>query len=83
MCLGEEIEAGWYRGGELDLGALLYEVVALKLPVQPLCREDCAGLCPSCGVDRNQTPCGCAEVQPDSPFAALRALRKTMREGEN
>jgi uncharacterized protein len=83
LCLEEEIEAGWYRGSELDLGAFLHEIVALALPVKPLCREDCAGLCPRCGADLNQDPCECAEVPADSPFAALAVLRKGANGGES
>jgi uncharacterized protein len=83
LCLEEEIEAGWYRGSELDLGAFLHEIVALALPVKPLCHEDCAGLCSRCGADRKMDPCECAEVPADSPFAALAALQKGLNEGES
>lgn len=83
LCLEEEIEAGWYRGAELDLSAFLHEVLALALPVKPLCRDDCAGLCPRCGADLNHDPCSCAEVPADSPFAALAALRTGPKEGES
>jgi uncharacterized protein len=83
LCLKEEIEAGWYRGSELDLGAFLHEIVSLELPVKPLCREDCAGLCPRCGADMNNDPCECAEVPADSPFAALAALRTGPNEGDS
>jgi uncharacterized protein len=76
ICLGEELEAGWYRGPELELSAFFGEVVALGLPVVALCREDCAGLCPQCGVDRNVGSCECQETRADSPFAALAALRR-------
>ena len=53
VCLGDDLEMGSYRGTELNLEAYLAERVALNLPVQPVCREDCAGLCPRCGADRN------------------------------
>jgi len=75
LCLGDEFETGWYREGEIHLDSVCLELIALALPVQPLCREDCAGLCPRCGVDRNVSPCDCGEVRPESPFAALAALR--------
>jgi uncharacterized protein len=75
MCLAEELEAGWYRGSEIDLARFVHEAVCLSLPVKPLCREECAGLCPRCGADRNAGPCGCPDEPGDSPFAALRALR--------
>jgi uncharacterized protein len=83
MCLGEEIEAGWYRGSEVQLDAYFVEIVSLGMPVQPLCRDDCLGLCPRCGTDRNLSPCSCKELADDgeletkteSPFAVLAALR--------
>lgn len=81
MCLGDELEMGWFQGAEIDLRSLLREVVALAVPVQPLCREDCKGLCPRCGVDRNRETCGCEAERPVSPFAALEALRRHRSEG--
>lgn len=76
MCLGDELEMGWFQGPEIDLRSLLREVVALAVPVQPLCREDCRGLCPRCGMDRNRESCACEAERPASPFAALEALRR-------
>jgi uncharacterized protein len=75
LCLSDELETGWYREGEIQLDSVCLELTLLALPLQPLCREDCAGLCPRCGADRNTTTCGCADVRPDSPFAALASLR--------
>jgi uncharacterized protein len=75
VCLGEEFEAGWYRGSEIHLGALALELVSLALPVKPLCREDCPGLCPVCGIDLGTQRCNCREARPDSPFAVLATLR--------
>jgi uncharacterized protein len=75
LSLGDELEAGWFRGNEIDLSTFLAEVVALALPLKPLCREDCAGLCPQCGADRNTAACSCAEAPRASPFAGLSALR--------
>lgn len=83
LCLGDDVETGWFRGRELDLGPFLREVVTLALPVQPLCREDCRGLCPRCGADRNSGDCGCEEAKPDSPFAALRVLRRPDPRGDD
>ncbi len=76
LCLGEDLEAGWYRGLELQLDGFFAEVLALAMPVQPVCREDCPGLCPHCGVERDRESCGCTDPKPESPFAALAALRK-------
>jgi uncharacterized protein len=75
VCLGDEIEAGWFRGNEIDLGAFFREVVSLAVPLKPLCDEACVGLCPNCGADLGDQKCGCGEVRPDSPFAVLAALK--------
>ena len=83
ICFGEDIETGWYRGSEIDLSHFFAEVIALALPVQPLCREDCAGLCPRCGADRNAVACGCPEIVSHSPFAALAALQGTRTRGDD
>jgi uncharacterized protein len=81
LVLSDELESGWFRGSEIDLGSFLQEVIALAFPVQPVCREECRGLCPHCGADRNTESCECSEVRPDSPFAALQALRERHRRG--
>jgi uncharacterized protein len=75
ICLGEELEVGWYQGKELALDRFFDEVVALALPIVPLCDEDCPGLCPVCGRDLSTQDCNCEPTLPDSPFAALAALR--------
>jgi uncharacterized protein len=75
LCLADDLEMGWFRGKTVELDAFFGEVVALAMPLQPLCREDCVGLCPRCGIDRNQERCSCNEVDADSPFAALAALK--------
>jgi uncharacterized protein len=81
LCLLDEIEMGWYRGSEIQLDEVCLELISLALPVKPLCREDCAGLCSRCGADRNEAPCGCEEIAPNSPFAVLAALRGSKAEG--
>jgi uncharacterized protein len=59
---------------EIDLGPLVRDAVVLELPMAPLCREDCAGLCPQCGANRNEGDCGC--VAPRDPrWANLDVLR--------
>jgi len=83
MCLVDELEMGWFQGHEIDLGSFLREVVTLALPLQPLCREDCRGLCPGCGADRNAGPCGCDEQRAKTPFAALEALKVRDTRGES
>jgi uncharacterized protein len=58
----------------IDLGPLVRDAIVLELPAAPLCREDCRGLCPQCGADRNESECGC--VAPRDPrWANLDVLR--------
>jgi uncharacterized protein len=63
------------RGDQLDLEPLVRDAVLLELPQAPLCREACAGLCPACGIDRNQGTCSCENQPTDPRWAALDVLR--------
>jgi len=57
--------------GQLDLAPLVREVVLLELDNERQCRDDCAGLCPVCGVDRNDTDCSCDSAVTDDRWSAL------------
>ena len=65
------------EGDELDLEPLVRDEVTLALPIAPLCREDCAGLCPTCGADLNTDACPGHDEESVSPFAGLRDLLET------
>jgi len=79
----EDFELGRYAGDELDFGPVIQEIVALAWPMQPLCAEDCAGLCSVCGSVRSHQTCSCETRQATRPFAELSRLldesRKKMR----
>ncbi len=70
-----EMDDFWYEGETLDLGPMLREFIILGNPIQALCQEDCRGLCPTCGGNRNITPCACLEARLPNPFAVLQQLR--------
>jgi len=57
----EEEEVVHVLDGVIDLGSEIRDELLLSLPMSLLCREDCAGICPTCGVNRNLTPCDCAK----------------------
>lgn len=59
---------------EVDLEDLVHDAVLLELPIAPLCDEGCLGLCPMCGVNRNEQTCTCA-TPCDERWAALDVLR--------
>jgi len=75
VCLGEDLEAGWFRGSTIRLDDYFGEVIALSMPLQPLCKEDCAGICSHCGVDLAVTQCDCVDERIASPFAVLAKLK--------
>jgi uncharacterized protein len=70
----EDEDAYPYRKDQVDLAEMLREQVLLSLPMHPLCKDACRGLCPVCGQNRNVTNCQCQEAQPESPFAVLKKL---------
>jgi uncharacterized protein len=66
----------YYEGDGLDLADVVREQVLLALPMQKLCRPDCQGICPVCGVNRNETTCQCKLQQVDERWAALKNLKQ-------
>jgi uncharacterized protein len=58
----------------IDLEPLVRDALLLELPLAPLCAADCAGLCATCGVNRNLTHCECVTQEIDPRWAALRSL---------
>ncbi len=58
----------------LDLGPVVREELMLQLPRFAVCREDCAGLCPTCGADLNNETCDCTVTERDPRWDALRAV---------
>ena len=61
----------------LDLTEAIRQYTVLAVPMKPLCSENCAGLCPSCGHNLNQGECGCPPPDADPHWAALRKLTVT------
>jgi uncharacterized protein len=70
----EEDEVGRLQGDLIDLEPTLRDAVVLALPVNPLCREDCPGLCPECGTRWDELPEDHSHEQLDSRWAALSKL---------
>jgi len=62
-------------GEHLETAPLVAEQVLLEVPMKPLCRADCLGLCPRCGADRNLTPDCCRDERGDARWEALGELR--------
>jgi uncharacterized protein len=74
--LGEDdLDVTYLEEGRINTDQLLRENILLSLPVQPLCREDCRGLCPQCGANLNLGSCGCEAPRLDPRLQVLRKLR--------
>ncbi len=58
----------------IDLEPMVRDALLLELPLAPLCDPDCAGLCATCGVNRNVTACECVTTEIDPRWAALRSF---------
>jgi DUF177 domain-containing protein len=72
----DDLEVDFYQGDVLDVAGLLRSETDLALPMKPLCRPDCRGLCPVCGGNRNVTECRCETRETDPRLAPLEALRR-------
>lgn len=70
----EEDESYPFEGETIDLTQAFMDELFLQLPMVSLCKPDCKGLCPVCGVDLNRFRCKCAEKTRNSAFDALKAL---------
>ncbi len=65
-------------GDELDTRDLILEQLQLNIPMKPLCRPDCPGLCPRCGADLAAGTCSCGGPEPDPRWAALASLKGSL-----
>ena len=67
-----DLDITYLANDYLDLGEVLTEHLQLQLPFQPLCSEDCKGVCTQCGTDLNRGRCACSKINSSSPFAVLK-----------
>ncbi len=70
-----EMDVDVLTDDRLDLSGLLRESVLLNVPLQPLCRAECRGLCSRCGLNLNETSCQCRVEEPDPRLRPLQHLR--------
>ena len=70
----EEMSVAVFDGRALDVDEIVKEQIVLAVPTRMLCREDCKGICPECGTDRNTGDCNCATNDTDPRWAALKKL---------
>jgi uncharacterized protein len=71
----EDLNISVFDDEGIELDALVREEILLAVPVNVLCREDCQGLCPLCGIDRNMDNCQCDNDEVDSRWQKLKELQ--------
>jgi uncharacterized protein len=71
----DELNLAVFDGEAIELDEVVREEILLAVPAQVLCREDCKGLCPVCGIDRNESDCNCEATPVDSRWEKLKDLR--------
>ncbi|GMT42281.1 MAG: hypothetical protein IEMM0002_0692 [bacterium] len=73
---GEEDEINVYDGVTINIHPLVRDNLIMAMPIKPLCRGDCKGLCVKCGADLNVADCGCERGDVDARLAVLRKLKE-------
>ena len=70
-----EMSVSVFDGEGIHVDEIVKEQIVLAVPTRMLCREDCKGICPECGTDRNTGDCSCATNDIDPRWAALKNLK--------
>lgn len=71
----EDLDFVSYQDDLVDLDPLIIEQILLQIPMKVLCREDCRGLCPHCGINLNKDHCQCHDERIDSRLAILKKMK--------
>lgn len=71
----EDLDFSTYHNDEINLADILSEEILLALPMRFLCIETCRGLCPRCGVNRNEVSCHCDPTSQGNPFQVLKGVK--------
>jgi len=71
----EDLDVGYYDGTGVEVNDIFWEQVALEIPAKVVCSEDCRGVCPACGANRNREACSCGTQDSPGPFEVLKNLK--------
>lgn len=77
---GEELDLGFFKNDEIDIVEVVKEQVLLSVPMKPLCRAECRGICSKCGKDLNRGQCTCKAEGIDSRLAPLEKFKELIKE---
>ena len=73
----EDMEVCFYEGGEIDLGQAVRDEISLAVPMAPVCKEGCPGICPVCGRSLENGACGCSNEDTDPRWAKLKDFKSS------
>jgi DUF177 domain-containing protein len=75
-----DMRTAFMTGTQLNVAEVIGEQLQLAIPMKPLCRDECRGLCPECGQNLNNVTCDCTVPAVHLPFGVLRTLKDQMEE---
>jgi uncharacterized protein len=70
----EDMKTSFFQGDFIDVGEEIRQDIIVSIPIKPLCKESCRGLCPRCGGRIDKGECKCPKEEKDSPFAVLKEI---------
>jgi uncharacterized protein len=79
----DELDVEFYSQRSVPLRDLASEQIQLAIPMKPLCSDNCLGLCPKCGANRNREQCNCEEAGTDERWGALQGIREQLAKKNN
>jgi len=75
-----ELDISFYKGEEIDVAGIVKEQVLLEVPMKPLCKNECPGMCLRCGADLNVQSCNCIDDHIDPRLAPLAKYKESMNQ---
>ena len=75
----DQIGMVYFEGEEIDFTDAVQEQAILAIPINPICKPQCKGLCPRCGRDLNMERCNCSDPTQDGPFAVLKEIKSHLK----
>jgi uncharacterized protein len=79
----DELDVEFYTERAVPIRGLALEQIQLTIPMKPLCDQNCLGLCPQCGVNRNRESCACESSMIDDRWGALREIQQALKKRES
>ncbi len=70
-----DLDITYLKSEYIELGDVISEQLRLQIPFQPLCKDDCKGICANCGADLNKGRCACSKIKGSTPFSALGGMK--------